>query len=459
MPVKAAFIVPHPPVIVPQVGKGREADIKATADSYHRVAKRIGELSPDTVIVFSPHSTMYADYIHISPGRQAKGSLARFGAPGTVFAKYDSDLVRALCGLCEKEDFPAGTLGENTPELDHGTLVPLHFINQCASSYKLVRIAPSGLSREEHYRFGMLVGEAADMLRRNVVIVASGDLSHKLTADGPYGFAPEGPKLDRVLTDIMKSGNFHDFFAIPDSLSEKGADCGLLPFVMMAGTLDGVSVTPELHSYEGPFGVGYAVASFYTGDRDDSRRFWARRRAELSEGVFQRRGNEDIRVRLARETLEARVRAGKTPPLPPGLLPELTDRRAGVFVSIKKHGRLRGCIGTIQPVTSSVAEEIRRNAVSAGLEDPRFQPVCPEELEELTYSVDILSPAEDASWEDLDPVRYGVIVTSGARRGLLLPNLEGVDSVERQIEIAKQKAGIGPGEKYSLQRFEVVRYT
>ena len=137
---------------------------------------------------------------------------------------------------------------------------------------------------------------------------------------------------------------------------------------------------------------------------------------------------------------------------------ELRRSRAGVFVSLKKFGELRGCIGTIDPVTGSIAEEIMRNAVSAGTQDPRFDPVTKEELPYLIYDVDVLSPAERADRDKLDPRRYGVIVTSGSKRGLLLPNLDGVDTVEQQLAIALRKAGIGPGELYFIERFEVVRH-
>lgn len=162
-------------------------------------------------------------------------------------------------------------------------------------------------------------------------------------------------------------------------------------------------------------------------------------------------------VRLARETVEAHA-TGKHPP-DGGQLPPEAFRRAGVFVSIKKHGNLRGCIGTIAPTRANVAEEIRAMAAAAAFHDPRFPPVTADELEELTYSVDILGPAEPAAGlDELDPKRYGVIVRRGMRQGLLLPNLEGVDTAEEQVAIARRKAGIGPDEPVELERFEVARY-
>lgn len=163
-------------------------------------------------------------------------------------------------------------------------------------------------------------------------------------------------------------------------------------------------------------------------------------------------------VELAKKAVEEYVKNRRVISVPEILTPEMRER-AGVFVSIKKHGQLRGCIGTFVPSCKNVAEEIIRNAICSATEDPRFPPVQEEELDDLSYSVDILSqPEKVKDLNDLDPKRYGVIVASGGRRGLLLPDLEGVDTVEEQIRIARLKAGIFEGEKIEIFRFEVRRY-
>ena len=173
----------------------------------------------------------------------------------------------------------------------------------------------------------------------------------------------------------------------------------------------------------------------------------------------EKRATEDEYVQLARATVESYVRQGKVPDAATLNGSELLDKRAGAFVSIHKNGRLRGCIGTILPVRENLAEEIIHNAVSAATQDPRFEPITGGELDALDIKVDELMPPEDiATPDELDVKRYGVIVTNGMRRGLLLPDLEGVDSVEQQIDIARQKAGIGAHEKLNLQRFEVIRH-
>jgi len=163
-------------------------------------------------------------------------------------------------------------------------------------------------------------------------------------------------------------------------------------------------------------------------------------------------------VRLAKETVESYIRERKVPEVGE-LTPEMQDV-AGVFVSIKKLGELRGCIGTFEPTKKNVAEETIANAVSSATRDPRFPPVNASELDQLTYSVDVLTRPELAENESqLDPKRYGVIVESGRRRGLLLPDLSGVDTVEEQIDICRQKAGIMSHEPVKLYRFEVKRYS
>jgi MEMO1 family protein len=167
---------------------------------------------------------------------------------------------------------------------------------------------------------------------------------------------------------------------------------------------------------------------------------------------------EHALVQLARRTVERYVREHKTT-APPQVLTEEMQRRAGVFVSLHRQGDLRGCIGTIEPVQDNVALEIISNAISAATRDPRFSPVRPDELADLEISVDVLTEPEPiAGIAELDPKVYGVIVSAGGRRGLLLPDLEGVDTAEEQVRIALRKAWIDPHEKYSLSRFRVIRY-
>lgn len=261
MPIVAAVAVPHPPLIVPQVGRGEEKTIQKTIDAYGAAMCLIAEAKPHTVVVFSPHSILYHDYIHLSPGPGAAGDFGRFGAPGVAFhAEYDTALVGAITARAEEQGVPAGTRGQREAALDHGTLVPLYFLNQYTTAYQLVRCGLSGLSAEQHFAFGQCVAAAAG--EKRVAVIASGDLSHYLKEDGPYGFRPEGPRLDAAITAALERGGWEALLAIDPALAEAGGECGLRAFWMMAGALDGLDVQPALLSYEGPFGVGYAVATY-----------------------------------------------------------------------------------------------------------------------------------------------------------------------------------------------------
>ena len=460
MPLLAAYMVPHPPMIVPDIGRGSERQVAETVRAYQAVADEIAELRPETVIVSSPHSVLYADYFHVSPGKSAAGDFGRFGAPGVSFREeYDQELREVICSLAEAKGFPAGTLGERDRHLDHGTMVPLYFIEQKYRDFRLIRTGLSGLPLTEHYAFGQIIREAAEQTGRKIVYIASGDLSHKLQEYGPYGYAPEGPEYDRRIMDVCSRGAFGEMLDFEESFCDKAAECGHRSFVIMAGVLDGLAVQARQLSHEDVTGVGYGICTFRPEGPSGERKFldiWSRKQAEE---LAAKRGKEDSYVRLAREAIEQYVVSGNRIDIPEGIPAEMKVRKAGVFVSIHKDGRLRGCIGTILPVYGSVAEEIIHNAVSASTRDPRFDPIRPEELDRLEINVDVLTtPERIESRDELDVKRYGVIVSSGHKRGLLLPDLDGVDTVDEQVDIAMRKGGIQPREKITLERFEVIRH-
>ncbi len=460
MPIVAAYMVPHPPMIVPQVGRGSEKQITKTIRAYETVAAGIAGIRPETIIVTSPHAVLYADYFHISPGEDATGDFGSFRAPEVRFAeKYDTELVKAICALAKEKDFPAGTLGERDRRLDHGTMVPLYFIEQQYTGFRLVRVGLSGLSHAEHYEFGQIIRQAVEQTGRKAVLIASGDLSHKLQEYGPYGFAEEGPEYDRRIMDAAGRAAFGEMLTFEESFLDKAAECGHRSFLIMAGALDGMNVEAKVYTHEDVTGVGYGICSFRPTEPNGERRFLERYRAEQEEKLRQRREREDPYVRLARETVESWVLDRKTPGVPDWATAEMKQNRAGVFVSIHKDGKLRGCIGTFLPTRECTAKEIISNAVSASTRDPRFDPIGPEELKWLEINVDVLSTPEPIGGkEELDVKRYGVIVSSGSRRGLLLPDLDGVDTVDEQVDIARRKAGIREQDPITLERFEVVRH-
>ncbi|MGE5653185.1 MAG: AmmeMemoRadiSam system protein A, partial [Bacillota bacterium] len=337
-----------------------------------------------------------------------------------------------------------------------GALVPLYFLNQQGIKHHLVWVAIGLLSSDELYSFGLAIQRAITKTQRRTVVLVSGDLSHRLTEDAPAGYDPRGQEFDRLVESSLADGQFMALLDVDEKLSEAAGECGLRPIQIGLGALDGYQVKSEVLSYEGPYGVGYLTALLTPGTHDQPS-LLASMRQQAADRVATLRGSESAEVQLARTTLERYVRTGATASVDE--LPTAWQRRAGVFVSIKKKGQLRGCIGTIEAVRANLAEEIIHNAISAGTEDPRFAPVQEDELNQLVYSVDVLGESEPiASPDVLDPHRYGVIVRSGRKSGLLLPNLDGIDTAEEQLEIVKQKAGLRPGEPIKLWRFEVVRY-
>lgn len=461
MSMLGAIITPHPPVLLPEVGGGREREITATDRAMRTAAETVAAWQPDVIIVSSPHTILYRDYFHIAPGDGAVGDMGRFGAPEVrIQASYDTLLREEIIRRAESEGLHAGTLGQRDPKLDHGVLIPLYYLRKAGVRCPIVRMGLSGFSPLDHYRLGKCVQDAVNALGRRAVFLASGDLSHKLKADGPYGYAPEGPQFDDTVTRTMASSDFLEFLTIDPALCERAAECGLRSFQVMAGALDGLAVEPQLLSHEGTFGVGYAIALFPVTGRDGSRCYEKDYLLAKNDRLATRKANEDPWVKLARRSLETYVKTGqRLTSLPEDLPAEMTTQQAGAFVSLHKNGQLRGCIGTIAPTCDNLAWEIVQNAVSACSRDPRFSPVRPDELDELEYSVDVLGAPEPVdSPAALDPKTYGVIVSCGGRRGLLLPDLDGVDSVEAQLSIALQKGGIRENQTYKIERFKVVRH-
>jgi AmmeMemoRadiSam system protein A len=273
-----------------------------------------------------------------------------------------------------------------------------------------------------------------------VAFIASGDLSHRLKPEAPAGYNPSAHVFDEEVVGALQANEPSRIVGIDHGLRKLAGECGYRSMLVAIGAASGLPLSCEVMNYEAPFGVGYLVAQLTNVA------------AEPESG--------DAVPGLARRAVETFIREGEmldAPAAHSGLLAE----RAPCFVCLKtRDGELRGCIGTIEAVKQSLAEEIVANAVSAAIHDPRFDPVRENELDDLVYSVDVLLAPEPAVVEELDPKVYGVIVEdeSESRRGLLLPDIPGVETAEQQVEIATRKAGIPLGTPVKLSRFKVERY-
>ncbi len=447
------IIAPHPPIMVESVGGARSQVTRESIESLKIAARLLERFDPDTVVIMSPHSPAASDTFVIETASQLSGSFAQFGASNPRYDYTgDPELAHRLLERLSGAGIPALDRGEvvslGSGELDHGVLVPMSFLDP-QGRWPLLDLSLSWLPYEQHRELGRQVRAAAEDLGRRIAFVASGDCAHRLTPDAPAGYSPRAAQFDATLVRLVGDSDFDGLMTIDPDLVEAAGECGLRSFVTLGGAAE--PATARVLSYEGPWGVGYMTALV-------NEHLVAAPTVDAgSKGGMPGAPEHEI-VALARHTIESYVTRGVIPD--PTLLHDpALPRRAGAFVSLHRLDELRGCIGTIAAVQGSLAAEVVHNAIEAATRDPRFPAMTPAELADLEISVDVLHEAEPCTLEQLDPARYGVIVRSGHRRGLLLPDLEGVDTVEAQVDIARRKAGIPAGAPIELERFRVDRYT
>ncbi len=453
-----ACIAPHPPVIVHEIGHGREGQTRRTIAALERVAAELAALRPETAIVISPHGPVQPAGVGVLARRDVCGDMGRWDAPELRFEfENDLDVVAAIQAEAEASQLPLVMLEQwddgAIDGLDWGCTVPLYYLQPGLEGARLVPIAPSFSTLRYHYELGEAIGRALARLRKQVAIICSADLSHALLPGSPSRYDPAGREFDSAYQDAIATWNVDWVLEATRDFRARAAEDALPQTAMLMGILSGHEVRPRILSYEGPFGVGYMVTAIDVSAIDGEEVVAPARERAPPEP-------EHPYVQLAKETVERFVRSGRF------LGPQefeaaiAMERPAGVFVSIKKRGDLRGCIGTIEATQGSLSMEIVHNAIAACSRDPRFLPITDDELRHLSYSVDVLTEPElIGGEEELDPRRYGVIVECGMRRGLLLPDLEGIDSVGEQVRIARMKAGIKDDDSVRLYRFEVRRFT
>lgn len=371
----------------------------------------------DTFIILGPNHT----------GNGKRFSVMTEGGWRTPLGEVqiDSELANKLVSLSSYLEEDRGA-----HEFEHSIEVQLPFLQYFKPDIKFVPIILSPGNGDIYKQIGLDIAQALQKLKKEAVIFASSDMSH---------YEPQGTtrKKDRQAIDAMLDLNQDELLARIQK--QDISMCGYAPAVAMLTAAKEMGATSaRLIKYQtsGDVSGDYNAVVGYAGI--------------IVEKLHPL-------VKLAKDALESYVREGKVYK-PRELTPEM-EGRAGVFVCIKKMGELRGCIGTFEPCCKNIAEEIVTNAISTAMRDPRFEAVRTSELRDLEYTVDVLTTPEPiASQDQLDPRKYGVIVESGYKRGLLLPDLEGVDTVDYQIEVSRQKAGIEPDEPVRLYRFEVKRY-
>jgi len=318
-------------------------------------------------------------------------------------------------------------------QYEHSLEVQLPFLQYFKPEVRIVPIVLGFAGSSVYKEVGKEIARAIKEAKREVVLLASSDMTH-------YESQESAKRKDNQAIEAILKLDEDELLRRVQELDI--SMCGYAPTVSL------LSAAKELGAKSAEL-VKYQTSGDVTGDYSAVVGY---------AGIVIKAVEMHPLVKLAKKTVESYVREGRIMSPPEELTLEMKER-AGVFVSLHKHGELRGCIGTIEPSQKNVAEEIIANAISSATRDPRFPPVAPSELKDLEYKVDVLThPRPVADKSELDPKKYGVIVECGWRRGLLLPDLEGVDTVDYQIEICRRKAGIDPDEPIKLYCFEVKRY-
>lgn len=441
--ITIAALMPHPPILVPAVGRERLADVTASLEAMREISREILATQPETLVLISPHSPRQPMAFAVWNCAELRGTFAPFGAAEEgVSLPVDSAFVQALAQAAPRAGVQVSGIAGG--QLDHGAAVPLWFLAEAGWSGPTVVIALNTPGAGGIHGLGRAIALAADSLGKRVAVIASGDMSHRLIPGAPAGYEPTAQEFDSRFIALLREKAYRDIERIPPSLQARAAEDVVDSTAVALAATGWNSDGGRVLSYEGPFGVGYGVAILYDAAQDRS--------GEFTSG-------EDL-PKLARRAVESALAGGKSASPEPG--GDFLRQRAGVFVTIKTSGgKLRGCIGTLEnPQAPNIAEETWRNAHSAAFGDRRFPQVTAVELHNLRFEVSVLHSFEPIdSPAALDPSRFGVIVkTADGRGATLLPAIVGIDTAEQQFRIVCEKGGINPTENVRLTRYRVDKF-
>lgn len=450
-----AALLPHAPVLIPNVAGRRIAEIADTVRAMREVAANVVRFAPSVVILVSPHSPRFSNAFAIWDAPRVTGSLAGFGHPEDgIDLPVARAAVERVSHLAEQYGLMAKPL--RTTPLDHGAVVPLLFLAEAGWIGPTVVM---GLPDEANGDaiLGHVLCQVAEESRERLALIASGDMSHRLTEDAPCGFHPSGSRFDAEFIRLLKAGDCAGLRLLDprlvESAAEDASDSTLIAFGATGFDTSGHRVL----SYQGPFGVGYGVAILHEPlpAAAEASKTVSGRTAAVGEPGF-----EDL-PRFARLAVAANLGCIASPDWPVPRTGPLSARRP-VFVTLHtRDGQLRGCVGALSPQETDLIRETRHFALSAAFDDRRFPPVSARELDTLHFSVTVLGDLEDvfSPKEQLDPSVFGVsIQTPDGRRAVLLPQIEGITTVEEQLRIVRRKGGIDPEEAVSIKRFRADKF-
>lgn len=445
-PIILAGLMPHAPVLIPSVAGTRLGDVRRSSNAMSTLAARVVLARPDAVVLISPHSPRRHGAFGVWHRPELRASFTRFCA-GSEHVELPCDL--ALAETIEKQAARLGLRSWSISEemLDHGAGVPLWYLQNAGWSGATVVLSLAQPGYDGLELLGRAIAHASSLLGKQVAVIASGDMSHRLSPGSPCGFEPRGAEFDRLFVRLLRAGSYDKLGKIDAGLLELAAEDSFEPTILAISAAGGSCTGAEVLSYEGPFGVGYCVAVLYSSpERSDVSVVDIPERLEHCEDLPE----------LARCAIASHLQGVRA-------IPALSVRgepaREGcVFVKLSNpDGSLRGCMGNLRPTEAHLAAETWKNAVSAAFGDSRFPPLLPDELPGLLITVQVLGDFEPVSSEgELNPRLFGIVGTSSdGRKAVLLPDIEGVDTVARQLAELRRKAGVGREESLSLHRFRV----
>jgi AmmeMemoRadiSam system protein A len=439
----------HAPIVIPALGEDRAGACVRTTRAMAVAAARVTAHAPDVLVLISPHTPRRREGFGIATDAQLSGDFSRFGRSDLcVRAAGAPEAAQALRRSAHARGLK--TFAARGADLDHGALVPLYFMIEAGYRGPVLLLSLPAPDSGTEPAIGRAIADAAAQLGQRWAVLASGDMSHRLREGAPAGYDPRAQRFDAAVRTLIESGALVQLAAIDPELRDLAAEDVVDSCVVAAAAVEFDATGCRLIDYEGPFGVGYLEAILHEREPpgvDRAAGIPADDPAAAPPAAL---------LGIARAAIASHLHAL---PYQPRTLSPPWDEARGAFVTLRtREGVLRGCVGHIEPGFETLSDEIASCAVAAATRDSRFAPVARGELDDLRIELSLLSSPEPiADPAALDPARYGVVVASGARRGVLLPAIEGIASASEQLRIARAKAGIPLGEPASLARFEVLK--
>jgi AmmeMemoRadiSam system protein A len=435
MSISCAVLMCHAPIVIPEIAGAEAAHCRTTTEAMRETARAIIAHEPALIVLISPHAPRRPRSIGITFDDALLGDFERFGhAQVALELEGASDEAQRIAEKAREEGVATHPLSGRA--LDHGSLVPLFFVQEAGYRGRIVVTSLPYPGAELETAFGHALQKAARESGQRWAILASGDMSHRLTRNAPAGYAPRAREFDRGFTRALRHGDLRSAISADPDLLELAAEDVVQSTTVAAAAVQYRAHGTRVFAYEAPFGVGYLEALLFSQNAE---------RSPDSEPP-------EVLIEIALQAIACALRGeAYTPPV---LAPPWNEARA-VFVTLRSpSGELRGCIGRTEPRFASLSEEVADCAISAATRDVRMPSVYSEELASLSVEVSVLGDpelVEDTA--QLDPARYGVVVEQGSLRGVLLPAVEGVTQPEQQLQIALRKGGIAPHGRYKVSRF------